>query len=157
MGKTADEGISDSVFRPIAVVGNLSRLYEAANAANRFVFGDKPLEQRLEEVWADLPKHRAGFNIAGRVLAIREGKFLEISIATSETLTEIPDDGACEMTFLVREPAKCEDMRSSLDIGDLIEVRGAIVPFAYLEDDGQRVVSLTLVARNVNVVEAAQR
>ena len=72
-------------------------------------------------------------------------------------MDEIPEAGPCEMTVIVRDPVKCEDMMSSLNVGDLIEVRGKIVPYAYLEDqDEERVVSLTLVASNVNVLETAQ-
>jgi lysyl-tRNA synthetase class II len=157
MGKHADEGIRESIFHPIAFSGNLSRLSEAVAAASTFVYRDKRFIDRMDEVFADLPKFRAGFNVSGRILAMRQGKFLEISLATSEDLEEIPEDRECELTFVVREPEKCEDMMSSLNLGDLIEVRGTIVPFAYFEDDGERVVSLTLVASNVNVVDNAQR
>ena len=58
---------------------------------------------------------------------------------------------------MVSDPDKCKDMRSPLNIGNLIKVRGVIVPFAYFDGDGERAASLILVARNVNVTEAAQR
>ncbi|WP_262267144.1 MULTISPECIES: hypothetical protein [Microvirga] len=157
MGKHADDGIRESVFHPIAISGSLSRLTEAVAAATSVVARDKRFVDRMDEVFADLPKHRAGFNVGGRVLGMRQRKFLEIALATSENLRDIPEDGACELTIVVREPAKIEDMMSSLNIGDLIEVRGTIVPFAYSEDDGERVVSLTMVASNVNVIDNTQR
>lgn len=88
---------------------------------------------------------------------MRHGKHLEIELATIETLEEVPDHGPCEMKIIVRDEAKIEDMMSSLNIGDLIEVRGKIIPYAYLEDaDEERVLSLTFVANNVNVLEVAQ-
>ncbi|WP_262030489.1 hypothetical protein [Microvirga sp. Mcv34] len=155
MDGSTDGSIRESIFHPIAISGSLSRLTEAVAAATSVVSRDKRFVDRMGEVFADLPKFRAGFNVSGRVLGMRQRKYLEIALATSESLEAIPEDGACELTIVVREPAKCEDMRSSLNIGDLIEVRGVIVPFAYSEDDGERVVSLTLVASNVNVIDNA--
>ncbi|MBD2745865.1 hypothetical protein IC232_04050 [Microvirga sp. BT688] len=159
MGNSLDDSIKSSVFRPIAVSGNLARLTDAVSAASDLLPGKYQRFDldRLEEVFGDLPKFRAGFNLSGRVLEMKHGRNLRIAIATTEAMDEIPDAGACEMTVLVRDPAKCEDMMSLLNIGDLIEVRGKIVPFAYLEDkDEERVVSLTLVASHINVLETAQ-
>ena len=59
-----------------------------------------------------------------------------------------PEDGPCELRIMVSDPEKCKDMRSPLKIGDLIKVRGVIVPFAYFEGDGERAASLILVARS---------
>ena len=159
MGKTIDSSIKRTGIRPIATSGNLARFSAAVGAATDFLGSDfrVPNLDRLEEVFADLPKFRAGFNVAGRVLGMRYGKHLEIELATIETLEEVPDHGPCEMKIIVRDEAKIEDMMSSLNIGDLIEVRGKIIPYAYLEDaDEERVLSLTLVANNVHVLEAAQ-
>jgi lysyl-tRNA synthetase class II len=159
MGSTIEKVIKPPVIRPIASSGNLARLSEAASAATELLGSNfrLPNLDRLEEVFADLPKFRAGFNVAGRVLGMRCGKHLEIELATTEALEEVPDHGPCEMKIIVRDEAKIEDMMSSLNIGDLIEVRGKILPYAYFEGEEQeRVVSLTFVANSINVLETAQ-
>lgn len=159
MGSSLDETVKSSVFRPIAVSGSLARFTDAVSAASGLLpakYHSINLD-RLEEVFADLPKFRAGFNVSGRILKLEHGRHLKIALATTESMDEIPDAGPCEMTVIVRDPVKCEDMMSSLNVGDLIEVRGKIVPYAYMEDqDEERVVSLTLVASNVNVLETEQ-
>ncbi|WP_230534447.1 hypothetical protein [Microvirga roseola] len=65
----------------------------------------------------------AAVDASGRVLRVTKRRYLEIACATAETMSEILEHVPYELTIVVHDSVKAEEIDVLLDLDDLIEVR----------------------------------